>query len=101
MKPRRSARLRRMDVLYREIQRIRLERIAARKAEPQSPREQYFLWTLKAMGRVDYDDFIVSGLLFMAETEEMKVEAEREAAAVGEPLPALTAPDDAPILTAS
>ncbi|WP_332656785.1 hypothetical protein [Brevundimonas sp.] len=88
MKPRRSARLRRMDALYRQIQRIRLERIADRLAEPLSPREHYFLWTLKTMGHVDYDDFIVSGLLFMAETEEMKVAAEREAAAIGEPPPA-------------
>ena len=91
MKPRRSARLRRMDVLYRQIQRIRLERIADRTAEPRSPREHYFLWTLQTMGHVDYDDFIVSGLLFMAETEEMKVEAERAAAAPAPAPAALTA----------
>ena len=81
MKARRTGRARQMDAMYRAAQRLRLEKIAKGEAEPDCPREQYFLWTLQAMGRVHYDDFIVSGLLFMAEKEERKIQAEQEAAA--------------------
>ena len=77
---RRPGRARHMDAMYRAVQRLRLEKIAKGEDKPICPREQYFLWTLQAMGRVDYDDFIVSGLLFMAEKEERAIQAEQEAA---------------------
>ena len=83
MKPRRPARARRQDALSRVIQRLRLDRIAAGSLEPAGPRERYYLWTLQACGRVRAADFIVSGLLFMAETEERKLAL--EAAGEGAP----------------
>ncbi len=89
MKARRPGRARQMDAMYRAIQHLRLEKIAKGELEPICPREQYFLWTLQAMGRVDHDDFVVSGLLFMAEGEERAHLARQAAASAGEP--ALTA----------
>ncbi|GAA0870742.1 hypothetical protein GCM10009116_25790 [Brevundimonas basaltis] len=79
-----------MDLIYRAVQRARLDRLAKGEIEPICPREEYFLWTLEAMDRVDPDDFVVSGLLFLAEKEERAIQAE-QAAAAAEP-PALPAP---------
>jgi hypothetical protein len=86
MNARRPAHARRKDALYRRVQRIRLDQIADGSMQPRYPREQYFLWTLQARGRVRYDDFIVSGLLFLAEMEIAKMDE----ASADEP-PALTA----------
>ena len=85
MKLRRPARARHKDDLYRAIQHSRLEQIAGGKMEPLYPREHYFLWTLKARGRADYSDFVIPGLLFLAETELHKLESEPQ------PEPAATA----------
>ena len=57
-----------MDAMYRAAQRLRLEKIAEGAAEPICPREQYFLWTLRARRIVNPPDFILPGLQFMAET---------------------------------
>lgn len=73
MNARRPARARRRAALYYRIQQIRLARIAAGDLEPLYPREHYFLWTLQARGRARQVDFIVPGLLFMAEIEERKL----------------------------
>ena len=81
MKARRPARLLRRDAVYRAIQRARLEQIADGVLEPRFDREHYFLWTLRARGRADYADFIVPGLLFMAEYRADETEAAGEAEA--------------------
>ncbi|HYD28618.1 hypothetical protein [Brevundimonas sp.] len=96
MKPRRPARQRRRDAFYRAVQCIRLDRIAAGTLEPRFDREHYFLWTLNARGRADYADFIVPGLLFMAEYTAGETEAADDAAAT----PALP-PPGAGAITAS
>lgn len=81
MRARRPARARRRDAFYRAVQRIRLDRIAEGSLEPRFDREHYFLWTLQARGRADYADFIVPGLLFMAEYRADETEAAGEAEA--------------------
>ncbi len=69
MKTRRPARTRRKDALYRRIQQIRLRQIAHGEMPPLYPREHYFLWTLQAGRRAREVDFLVPGLLFLAEIE--------------------------------
>lgn len=69
MRTRRPARARRKAALYHRVQQIRLGRIARGEIEPLYPREHYFLWTLQARGRAREVDFIVPGLLFLAEVE--------------------------------
>ncbi|NJC40220.1 hypothetical protein GGQ87_000478 [Brevundimonas alba] len=86
MRPRRPARVRRRDAFYRAIQRIRLDRIADGSLEPRFDREFYFLWTLQSRGKADYADFIVPGLLFMADYQ-----ADLNKAAGAEDAAALTA----------
>ena len=69
MRPRRIARGRRKAALLWEVQRYRLDRIAKGEMEPWFAREHYFLWTLEHRGRANYADFILPGLLFMADKE--------------------------------
>ena len=82
MRARRPARARRRDAFYRAVQRIRLDRIAEGTLAPRFDREHYFLWTLQARGRANYADFIIPGLLFVAEYRACDVEATQ-----GEPAP--------------
>lgn len=86
MQARRPARLRRRDAFYRAVQRLRLDRIAAGSLQPRFEREHYFLWTFKARGQANYADFIIPGLLFMAEYEADRAGAGKAAP----PPPALT-----------
>ena len=79
MRARRPARRRRRDAFYRAVQRIRLDRIAEGSLEPRFDREHYFLWTLRARGRADYADFILPGLLFIAEYQADAAGADRAA----------------------
>ena len=67
MKPRRPGRGRRKDRLMWTAQLIRLQEIAAGRMQPHFEREHLFLWTLEARGKANLHDFIVPGLLFMAE----------------------------------
>ena len=67
MKPRRPGRARRMDSLSWHAQHWRLQEIAAGRLQPHFEREHLFLWTLEARGRANLHDFIVPGLLFLAE----------------------------------
>ena len=75
MNTRRPARVRRQAALYRCIQQIRLRQIAHGEMQPLYPREHYFLWTLQAGHRAREVDFLVPGLLFLAEVELAKQEA--------------------------
>lgn len=68
MKPRRTGRMRRKSSQLWAIQRHRLQEIAEGRIEPWFEREHLFLWTLRARGIVNPPDFILPGLLFMAET---------------------------------
>jgi len=80
MKPRRPCRRRRKATLMWDIQRHRLARIAAGEIEPRYERERWFLWSLQAGERVNYADFIVPGLMFLAEDEMTRAD-------VGPPAP--------------
>lgn len=86
MRTRRPARVRCKDALYYSIQQARLRQIADGETQPLYPREHYFLWTLQAGRRAREVDFIVPGLLFMAEIE-LKRQADEAA-----PDPAPAAP---------
>ncbi|CAN7301553.1 hypothetical protein [Brevundimonas sp. LjRoot202] len=68
MKTRRPNRLRRKDHQMWAVQRHRLMQIAEGRMEPHFEREHLFLWTLQARRIADPADFILPGLLFMAET---------------------------------
>lgn len=72
MKPRRPSRPRRKAAQLWRIQRLRLDQIARREIAPRTDRERWFLWTLEARGRANPADFILPGLLFMAEHELAK-----------------------------
>ena len=67
MKPRRPGRARRKDRLSWQAQHWRLQEIAAGRMQPHFEREHLFLWTLEARGKANLHDFIVPGLLFLAE----------------------------------
>jgi hypothetical protein len=67
MKPRRPGRAARKDRLMWTAQLIRLQEIAAGRMQPHFEREHLFLWTIEARGRANLHDFIVPGLLFLAE----------------------------------
>jgi hypothetical protein len=67
MKARRPGRATRKDRVMRTAQLVRLQEIAAGRMQPHFEREHLFHWTLEARGRADPHDFIVPGLLFMAE----------------------------------
>ena len=67
MKDRRPGRATRKDRLMWTAQQVRLQEIAAGRMRPHFEREHLFLWTLEARGRANLHDFIVPGLLFMAE----------------------------------
>jgi hypothetical protein len=84
MRARRPARLRRRDAFYRAVQRARLDGIADGSLKPRSDREHYFLWTLNDRGQANYADFIIPGLLFIAEYQAAATDTEKET-------PALTA----------
>ena len=68
MKARRPNRLRRKDRQMWAVQRHRLMQIAEGRMEPHFEREHLFLWTLQSRRIVNPADFILPGLLFMAET---------------------------------
>jgi hypothetical protein len=72
VKPRRQSRHRRKAAFLWEIQRHRLGQIARGEIEPRYEREHWFQWTLRARGRANYADFILPGLLFMAEHDLAK-----------------------------
>ena len=67
MKPRRPGRAARKDRLSWQAQHWRLQEIAAGRLQPHFEREHLFLWTLEARGKANLHDFIVPGLLFLAE----------------------------------
>ena len=67
MKPRRPGRATCKDRLSCHAQHWRLQEIAAGRLKPHFEREHLFLWTLEARGRANLHDFIVPGLLFLAE----------------------------------
>jgi len=68
MKTRRPGRLRRKDRIMWAGQHYRLMEIAHGRMEPHFEREHLFLWTLQSRGKANPPDFILPGLLFMAET---------------------------------
>jgi len=67
MKPRRSARWRRRARLLWSIQRFRLARIAAGLAPPLYSHEHLYMAALRAHGRANPAEFVLPGLLFLAE----------------------------------
>jgi hypothetical protein len=67
MKTRRPGRATRKDRLTWAGQHFRLQEIAAGRMKPHFEREHLFLWTVEARGKANVHDFIVPGLLFMAE----------------------------------
>ena len=67
MKARRPGRATRKDRLSWHAQHIRLQEIAAGRMQPHFEREHLFVWTVEARGKANMHDFIVPGLLFMAE----------------------------------
>ena len=76
MKDRRPGRATRKDRLMWIAQQVRLQEIAARRMQPHFEREHLFLWTLQARGRADYADFLIPGLLFLAEHRAQESEPE-------------------------
>ena len=67
MKSRRPGRATLKDRLSWHAQHIRLQEIAAGRMQPHFEREHLFVWTVEARGKANMHDFIVPGLLFMAE----------------------------------
>lgn len=67
MVPRRPCRRRRNDAFLWEVQRHRLQLIAAGRLEPACERESFFLRARQQDRRIDPHQFIVPALLFLAE----------------------------------
>jgi hypothetical protein len=67
LKNRRLGRMRRKSRQMWNAQHYRLMQIAEGRMEPHFEREHLFLWTLRGRRTANLADFILPGLLFMAE----------------------------------
>ena len=56
-----------LETRLRAIQRVRLDMIARGQIEPFCDRERFFLFTLRDRGRAVPANYILPGLLFLAE----------------------------------
>ena len=88
MKARRPNRASRKDRLSWHAQHWRLQEIAAGRLQPHFEREHLFLRTLESRGKANLHDFILPGLLYLAERLNQPFETAPAAAADGGAVPA-------------